>query len=211
MVGGRVGLVDADGERGIGLKSPDQHIGQTPVVIEDDPHLPGARAAKKYRRIGMDGYERGRQPCRFSARQGSIDRLMIGNMNEVEPARALLLAQAAIGLDLPALAHLDDETVGIDGAIAVDYETRDIRPDERRIQLPRQEARDPKRAGIPSDMRKERIFLECEGRKLVGDAIGRVIANDHVASLAFRVFRNNRAANQLRYLPPRRPLAIYAR
>ena len=57
-VGRGIGLIDADGEGGVGLKPADQEIGQAAVVIEQDADLPGAGLAEIDRGEGMDGDDR---------------------------------------------------------------------------------------------------------------------------------------------------------
>ena len=97
-------------------------------MIEENAHLPWPRPAEKDGRVGMDGDQRRRQLMRVAGGEGCVDRVMIGGVDELKPARALLRAQATIGIDIPALAHRDDEAVRVWGAVAVDDEAGNVRP-----------------------------------------------------------------------------------
>ena len=113
-------------------------------------------------------------------------------MDRVEPALALFIAQAAVGLDLPALAFGDDEARDIGGAIAVDHKARDVRPDQRRIEIGRQKPRHRECTRIPSNVRLQRIFLEAERGVFRRDAIGGVIADDCDRSDTIRILNHDR-------------------
>ena len=54
LVRRRVRLVDADGQRSVGLKSGNEEIGDAPIFVENDADLPWARLAEKDRREGMN-------------------------------------------------------------------------------------------------------------------------------------------------------------
>ena len=58
LIGRRIRLIDADGERGIGFQAADEAIGEAAIVAEHDAHLPGAALAEKDRREGMDRDDR---------------------------------------------------------------------------------------------------------------------------------------------------------
>ena len=57
-VGRGIGLVDADGERWVGLKLADEEIGKAAIVVEQDADLPGPCLAEIDRGEGVDGDQR---------------------------------------------------------------------------------------------------------------------------------------------------------
>ena len=60
LVGRRIGLVDADGERRVGFEPANQQIGHAAILGEHDSHLPRSGLAEIDRGIGVDRDERGR-------------------------------------------------------------------------------------------------------------------------------------------------------
>ena len=52
----------------------------------------------------------------------------------------------------------------------------------------------PKRAGIPGDVRFERLWIVREGGIFVRNPVRAVIADDHEGPGAFRILRHNWAA-----------------
>src|SRR6476660_1730244 len=65
LVGRRIGFVDANSKRGVGLEPANEGIGHAAaVLVEDDSHLPWSRLAKIYWGEGVDRD----QHCRQSRR-----------------------------------------------------------------------------------------------------------------------------------------------
>ena len=153
----------------------------------------------------MDRDQRRRQVGCLTPREASFDRRMIGAMDRIEPALALFIAQGAVGLDLPAFAFGDDEARDVGCAIAVDDEAGDVGPDQRRIELGRQKPRHGERAGVPGDMRLQRIFFEAERGVVRRDAIGGVIADDYDRSDTIRILNHDRLESPVAHPLPHLP------
>ena len=153
----------------------------------------------------MDRDQRRRQVGCLTPREASFDRRMIGAMDRIEPALALSIAQGAVGLDLPAFAFGDDKARDVGCAIAVDNEAGDVGPDQWRIELGRQEPRHGERAGVPGDMRLQRIFFEAERGVVRRDAIGGVIADDYDRSDTIRILNHDRLESPVAHPLPHLP------
>jgi hypothetical protein len=87
---------------------------------------------------------------------------MIWRVDEVEPSRALGLAQANIGRHKAPFAFSNDETVRFWSTIAVDHEPGNIRPEKGCVEFCRQMPRDWQRARIPGDVCLQRVVGKPE-------------------------------------------------
>ena len=103
---------------------------------------------------------------------------------------------ASVSVEFPGIGVVSlivgDEIGRVERPVAVDDEPRDGPVDERRIEQPREVARDAERAGIPGDVRLARRSVEPEKSELRRKAVRRVVADDDEAPSAAAVLHSDR-------------------
>ena len=155
VVGGiadKIRLIVAHYETALLPQQSQQVVGQAAIAIVEKRYMPRPRLALEHRREAVQRDERGQAPGLPSARELSLDRIVVRPEDRAGAQGFVRIAQADIARNGRHLADFRYRASGIERPVAVDHQPRIILLDQCRIERVRKQPPESGNADIEGDV-----------------------------------------------------------